>query len=51
VSQKVLYKQESVEVVLSNELTKVKITNQRLVEWIRKALKEGYKDKIKSKLF
>ena len=43
---KTWYREEAVEKLVSSELSKLNINNPRLVEWIRKALKEGNKDKI-----
>jgi len=44
--QTIWYKQPAIENLLSEELFKLKITNPRIVEWVRKALKEGNKEKI-----
>ena len=38
--------QEEIEKSLAGEFSKLKINNPKIVEWVRKALKEGHKDKI-----
>ncbi|MGH7245781.1 MAG: recombinase family protein, partial [Nitrosotalea sp.] len=44
-SQKVWYKEEAVQDLLSEQLSKLEINNTRLVDWVRKALKEANKNK------
>ncbi len=45
-SQTVWYTQAEVEKSLAEEFGSLRIKNPHIVEWIRKALKEGHKDKI-----
>lgn len=44
--QKAWYTEESVGNLLAEKLIKLQIKNKRIVDWIRKALKEGHQDKI-----
>lgn len=45
-SQEIWYTQQEVAEALAKEFGKLRINNPRIVEWVRKALKEGHKDKI-----
>lgn len=45
-TQELWYTQTEIEKSLANEFGKLKIKNPKIVEWVRKALKEGHKDKI-----
>lgn len=44
--QETWYTQNTVEKFLTEKLIKLKIKNTRIVEWVRKALKESHQDKI-----
>ena len=45
-SQELWYTQTEIEKSLAGEFGKLKINNPKIVEWVRRALKEGHKDKI-----
>lgn len=43
-TQRIWYKEKAIEQLLSKEFAKLEIKNPHIVEWLRKALKEGHKD-------